>query len=115
MTTKKRIEVFSAGCSTCKETIELVKRIAGASHEVVIHGMHQSRSPPKRRITASAAFLLSSLTVNSQDAARGAGRMSMSCPPHWLRRGIRRSSLLFYPRAREAGASLTVCCYEIQP
>jgi glutaredoxin 3 len=42
MTTKKKIEVFSAGCSTCKETIELVKTIAGSSHEVVIHDMHES-------------------------------------------------------------------------
>ena len=25
----KKIEVFSAGCSTCKETIEMVKRLAG--------------------------------------------------------------------------------------
>ena len=37
----KKVEIFSAGCSTCKETIELVKRIAG-SHEVVIHDMHKS-------------------------------------------------------------------------
>ena len=44
MTTGKKIEVFSAGCSTCKETIELVKRIAGSSHEVVIHDMHQSET-----------------------------------------------------------------------
>ncbi len=42
MTTKNKIEVFSAGCSTCKETIELVKRIAGSSHDVVIHDMNQS-------------------------------------------------------------------------
>ena len=42
MTTKKRIEVFSAGCSTCTETIEFVNRIVGSSHEVVIHDMHQS-------------------------------------------------------------------------
>ena len=42
MATRKKIEVFSAGCSVCKETIELVKRIAGSSHEVVIHDMHQS-------------------------------------------------------------------------
>lgn len=42
MATKKKIEIFSAGCSTCKETIELVKRIAGSSHEVVIHDMHKS-------------------------------------------------------------------------
>jgi len=37
----KKIEVFSAGCSTCKETIEMVKRLAG-SHEVVIHDMNKS-------------------------------------------------------------------------
>jgi glutaredoxin len=42
MTIRKRIEVFSAGCSTCKETIELVKGIAGSSHDVVVHDMHQS-------------------------------------------------------------------------
>lgn len=42
MATKKKIEVFSAGCSTCNETIELVKRIAGSFHEVVVHDMHKS-------------------------------------------------------------------------
>ncbi len=42
MATRKKIEVFSAGCSTCKETIELVNRIAGSSHEVVVHDMHKS-------------------------------------------------------------------------
>jgi len=41
MAGRKKIEVFSAGCATCKETIETVKRIAGA-HEVVIHDMHKS-------------------------------------------------------------------------
>src|SRR5467141_628132 len=49
MTTKKKFEVFSAGCSTCKETIELVKRIAGSSHEVVIHDMHQSETASKAK------------------------------------------------------------------
>ncbi len=49
MTTKKKIEVFSAGCSTCKETIELVKRIAGSSHEVVIQDMHQSEIASKAK------------------------------------------------------------------
>ncbi len=42
MATKKKIEVFSAGCSTCKETIEVVKRLAGSSHEVVIQDMQES-------------------------------------------------------------------------
>lgn len=41
MAAKKKIEVFSAGCSVCKETIETVKRLAG-EHEVVIHDMNKS-------------------------------------------------------------------------
>ena len=49
MAAKKKIEIFSAGCSTCKETIELVKRIAGSSHEVVIHDMHQSEVTSKAK------------------------------------------------------------------
>ena len=35
----KKVEVFNAGCSVCKETIEMVKRLAGP-HEVVIHDMN---------------------------------------------------------------------------
>jgi len=38
---KRRIEVFSAGCSACHEAVELVKRIAGSSHEVEIVDMHK--------------------------------------------------------------------------
>jgi glutaredoxin len=44
----KKIEVFSAGCSTCKETIELVKRLAG-NHEVVIHDMNKSEVATKAK------------------------------------------------------------------
>jgi glutaredoxin 3 len=40
MAAKKKIEIFSAGCPACRETIEMVKRLAGSSHEVVIHDMH---------------------------------------------------------------------------
>lgn len=42
MAGKKRIEVFSAGCATCKETIELVQRLAGSAHEVFVHDMHKA-------------------------------------------------------------------------
>jgi len=49
MNTRKKIEVFSAGCSICKETIELVKKIAGSSHEVVIHDMQKSEVAFKAR------------------------------------------------------------------
>lgn len=44
----KKIEVFSAGCSACKETIEMVKRIAG-SHEVVIHDMNKTEVATKAK------------------------------------------------------------------
>ncbi len=47
MSTKKKIEIFSAGCSTCKETIELVKRLAGSSHELLIHDMQKSETATK--------------------------------------------------------------------
>jgi glutaredoxin 3 len=32
-----------------KETIDLVKRIAGSSHEVVVHDMHQSEVASKAK------------------------------------------------------------------
>ncbi len=41
MVAKKKVEIFSAGCSACKETIEMVKRLA-SSHEVVVHDMNKS-------------------------------------------------------------------------
>ena len=44
----KKIEVFSAGCSVCKETIEVVKRLAG-SQEVVIHDMNKSEVAKKAK------------------------------------------------------------------
>lgn len=49
MATKKKIEVFSAGCSTCKETIEMVKRLAGTAHEIVVHDMHQPGVPSEAK------------------------------------------------------------------
>jgi len=49
MATRKKIEVFSAGGSTCKETIEVVKRLAGSSHEVVIHDMQKSEVASKAK------------------------------------------------------------------
>lgn len=39
MATKRKIEVFSAGCPACEETIQLVNRIACPSCEVTVHDM----------------------------------------------------------------------------
>jgi hypothetical protein len=44
---RKKIEIFTAGYSTCHETVDLVKRIAGAAHDIEIHDMHQAHSRPR--------------------------------------------------------------------
>ena len=38
-TKKRQIEIFSAGCSTCKETIKLVQSLVCNSCEVKVHDM----------------------------------------------------------------------------
>jgi glutaredoxin 3 len=42
MTAKRKIEIFSAGCSVCKETIEMVKGNACQSCEVTVLDMNDS-------------------------------------------------------------------------
>jgi glutaredoxin 3 len=44
----RKIEIFSAGCSACTETIDMVKQLAGA-HEVVIHNMNKSEVVSKAK------------------------------------------------------------------
>lgn len=39
MTTKRKVEVFSAGCAVCEDAIEIVKRAACPSCEVIVHDM----------------------------------------------------------------------------
>ena len=41
MATTRKIEVFSAGCTVCEDTITLINRIACPSCEVEILDMHQ--------------------------------------------------------------------------
>jgi glutaredoxin len=38
-TAKHSIEIFSAGCSICNETIDMVKRIAESDHTLQVHDM----------------------------------------------------------------------------
>ncbi|MGH9873518.1 MAG: thioredoxin family protein [Pyrinomonadaceae bacterium] len=37
---KRQIEIFSAGCATCKETIKLVQSLACESCEIKVHDMN---------------------------------------------------------------------------
>ena len=42
MDQKRRVEIFSAGCAVCKETVELVNRMSCPSCEVSVLDMHQA-------------------------------------------------------------------------
>jgi len=42
MTNKRQVEVFSAGCPACQETIDLIKKISCTSCEVNILDMNDS-------------------------------------------------------------------------
>jgi glutaredoxin len=49
MTAKRKIEVFSAGCAVCRETVEMVKRNACPSCEVSVHDMNDSNVADRAR------------------------------------------------------------------
>ncbi len=40
MSTKRKIEIFSAGCPACEETVKLVNRVACPSCEVIVLNMN---------------------------------------------------------------------------
>lgn len=39
-----KIEVFSAGCKVCSDTIDTVKKLAGSEDEVVVHDMQRKET-----------------------------------------------------------------------
>jgi glutaredoxin 3 len=43
MATKRKIEVFSAGCALCHEVIDVVRLEAGSSSQVIVHDMMDAR------------------------------------------------------------------------
>lgn len=49
MTTKRKIEVFTAGCQVCNETVALVQKIACASCDVQILDMHEKKTAEKAK------------------------------------------------------------------
>ncbi len=46
---KRKVEVFSAGCDLCDETIALVQRLACGSCEVTVHDMKQPEAAVKSK------------------------------------------------------------------
>jgi len=69
MAAKRKIEVFSAGCPTCEETIQLVRRIACPSCEIIVLNMNE-------QATASRA---KSLGIRSVPAVVINGKLAGCC------------------------------------
>jgi glutaredoxin len=49
MANKRQVEVFSAGCAACEETIEMIRRIACESCEVIVHDMRDAKVAQKAK------------------------------------------------------------------
>lgn len=69
---KRKIEIFSAGCATCKETIDMVKQVASAEHEVHVHDMH--RQEVAARAKQQGVRSLPAIVVDGKLAGCCAGR-----------------------------------------
>ena len=48
-TPKRKVEVFTAGCGLCDETVALVEQLACGSCEVSVHAMHEATVASKAR------------------------------------------------------------------
>jgi glutaredoxin 3 len=73
------IEVFSAGCSTCQETIELVKRLAGSPHEVLVHDMQKSEVASKAKQYGVRSVPAVVIDGKLAGCCAGRGRTNRSC------------------------------------
>ena len=49
MTTKRKIEIFSAGCSVCDEVVDRVKAIACSSCDVLVLNMNDAATADRAR------------------------------------------------------------------
>jgi hypothetical protein len=43
MSDQRTVEVFSAGCPLCRQVIDVVRREAGSSSEIIVHNMTDAR------------------------------------------------------------------------
>ena len=72
MNTKRKIEVFSAGCPACEETVQLVNRVACPSCEVSVLDMHDAAVAKRARELG--IRLVPSVVIDGELAGCCAGR-----------------------------------------
>lgn len=80
--TKRQVEVFSAGCGACKETIDLINQIACPSCEITVHDMHDS----------AVATRAKALGIGSVPAVVIDGKLSDCCAGRGVDEGMLRAS-----------------------
>ena len=64
MNTKRQIELFSAGCPLCQDTIELVQKLACNSCEISILDMNDSNV--SKRATSLGVKTVPAVAINGQ-------------------------------------------------
>lgn len=80
----RTIEIFSAGCATCKDTIDMVKKLAGSQHEVHVRDMQHTETATRAK----------QLGIRSVPAVVVDGKLSGCCAgrgpdEHVLREALR--------------------------
>src|SRR5262245_2477744 len=71
-TAKHTIEIYSAGCATCKESVDLGKKIAGSDHEVRVHDMQHGETAARAKKLGIRS--VPAVVVNGKLASCCAGR-----------------------------------------
>lgn len=87
MNTKRKIEIFSAGCPVCEETVNLVKRIVCPSCEVSVLDMKDQNMAKRAR----------SLGIRSVPAVVIDGRLADCCAGRGPDEAVLRASGLGQP------------------
>ena len=68
---RKKIEVFSAGCPLCRQAIDLVRRQAGSSCEIIVHNMMDARG--FARATALGVRAVPAVAIDGKLVSSGRG------------------------------------------
>jgi len=82
MAAKRKIEVFSAGCPTCEETVQLVRRIACPSCEITILNMSEQANARRAK----------SLGIRSVPAVVINGKLAGCCTSRGPEEAVLRSA-----------------------
>ncbi len=73
MTSKRQIEIFSAGCPTCQDTIDLVNNIACSSCEITILDMNNDKTAKRAKLLGIKAVPAVVINGKLADCCTGSG------------------------------------------